>query len=326
MNIDAYYDISTNCLQSVLKNKRYSNEIKLLKYAVKNGEHFTLPLNGECLFNSRNCESLNEKHLKYLYLPFPITILQFELENDRCMIYDPSFEKLKHLDNDVQTAICLISLALIKDKSFIKLQKTDINPKGNLITIKEILNNPNEYVLLTQMSKNCISPSCIIFKFSDFYIENGTTLISPFNFIHAFINTDTMLPPRNSENDWLKSSRDSLGSTFSTIVDFCLTLNCKKVKTKEIIPSVKTNTIRRETNKIPFSSFKILTLKEKAIGYYSNHEKNESEKRSVKSHKRRSHIRHYKSGKEIHIKEMTIGKLENGTIKKVYNVEGSVSK
>ena len=322
-----FNDISTDCLTKMKKQTRYKNEISFASFAIKEGEHFNLPLNGICLFDV-NTLDVHESYLNYLQMPFPITILQFCAEDETVVNVDSNghlTEKETNNTDDKKVIIYVVSLKLLLNKKYIKLKETKANVQ-NHISLSSILEDPNEWLLLSQHVSGFIPLDGLLIRTKDFYIKyneednNKTFFIDHVNMIHVILNENTSTFINGSDN-WVYASRSSLSSCFTTLIDFCLTINCRNVKIKNNVPSNNVNKIRRASGKPPYSEFKTLTIKDEPIGYYTNEEKRTTEKGSVKFHKRRGHLRHYKNGTILFIESTYVGRKEKGTIVKVYKIE-----
>ena len=321
-----FNDISTDCLTKMKKHMGYKNEISFASFAIKEGEHFNLPLNGICLFDI-NTLDVHESYLNYLQMPFPITILQFCADDETVVNVDGDGLVTKKETNtavDQNVVIYVVSLKLLLNKKYIKLKETKANIK-NHVSLSSILEDPNEWVLITQHASGSIPLDGLLIRTKDFYIKhneesnNKSFFIDHVNMIHVMLheNTNTFI---NGSNDWVYTSRHSLNSCFTTLIDFCLTINCRNVKIKNNVPSNTINKVRQASGKPPYSEFKTLTIKDEPIGYYTNEEKCMTEKGSVRYHRRRGHLRHYKNGTILFIESTYIGRKEKGSVVKVYEV------
>ncbi len=104
-----------------------------------------------------------------------------------------------------------------------------------------------------------------------------------------------------------------------TLLDFCLTLDCSNVETVVHAPSKTMNAHRRAIGQLPFSELRILSIGGESIEHIMR-ECGDGSHASPKYHLRRGHRRNLASGRAIWVKQHTVGRKENGSIQKVYDM------
>lgn len=112
------------------------------------------------------------------------------------------------------------------------------------------------------------------------------------------------------------------------IVELANVLNCSNVETVSTFPSEALNKKRKKKGKIPFFSFRVLTIKPGKTVIRNSRGELEERRVSPRQHLRRGHIRrldseHYKEkrGQRIWIQPQLIGDLGKGVVEKDYRVE-----
>lgn len=104
-----------------------------------------------------------------------------------------------------------------------------------------------------------------------------------------------------------------------TLLDFCLTLDCSNVETTVHAPSKTMNAKRRAAGQLPYSELRILSIGGEPIDELMREHRGGTHA-SPKFHRRRGHCRTLASGKRIWVKQHTVGRKENGSIQKVYDM------
>lgn len=104
-----------------------------------------------------------------------------------------------------------------------------------------------------------------------------------------------------------------------TLLDFCLTLDCSNVETTVHSPSRSMNATRRAKGQLPYSELRVLSIGGEPIEELMREHQGGTHA-SPKFHRRRGHRRTLASGRTIWVKQHTVGRKENGSIQKVYDL------
>jgi hypothetical protein len=232
--------------------------------------------------------------------------------------------------------ICTTSLTKIKDVNDIEIIKKFHLPfKEVAISFQE-----NAHICTIFASKY---QSSILGKLSDGLNEDSTILISYIMndevSLWANIIDLSKLKLRNekleyssqfmpllelSDSDEIVNEKlfndtcDKLGLALHLSLEFLLTLNVNDIKIVDVVPSEKLNKKRIKNDKIPFSEFKILTVKSKKVVMSSSIKCGHN---SPRFHSRRGHERRLKSGRIVWVKDCKIGKPDKGSIITTYSLK-----
>jgi hypothetical protein len=102
---------------------------------------------------------------------------------------------------------------------------------------------------------------------------------------------------------------------------FCSALNCSNVTYDKIAAPKFINAKRKAKGELPLYEYKILTVDTRARHVDTGEALPTGRKHaSPRQHIRRGHIRHYKSGKNVWVQQMTVGDPAKGRIDKDYVV------
>ena len=105
---------------------------------------------------------------------------------------------------------------------------------------------------------------------------------------------------------------------------FCSALNCSNVTYDTIKAPKFINSKRKAKGELPLYEYKILTVDTRARHADTGDVLSTGRKHaSPRQHIRRGHIRHYKSGKNVWIQQMTVGDPGKGRIDKDYKLKAS---
>lgn len=122
------------------------------------------------------------------------------------------------------------------------------------------------------------------------------------------------------------------GVGISALAQFLCALACGNVNISDddVKPSAVKQTMRKNKNKIPFYSYKVLTIKVgdnpndvvrlKADSETESHDGG-NEKGTKRSHLRRGHIRKYQSGLKIWVNACAVGSKKKGVVDKSYELK-----
>ena len=324
-------------LKSIGVQKRMPNEMKLMEAVVKRGEHFILPYNGYSLFDEGEVV-ISVKQLDAIRPPYPITMLQFT--NDSVV-------------KSVERGIIDGSRANIVDEfiyfmeltEFVKLG-IDLYLHNNSITKEELFASADEWYLITNTYCNSIPVMGLLFRKSSLKVikletvydgeHEFATLVeseygkcSPDMGSGVYCTFSSLLDLEQAHQqsrqnglftETMAAHMLSLIMAFQVAIDFCIAVNCKNIKQTVVKPSGVKNAIRRSKKVLPLSEFKVLTVNSEPIGYYDKKEVHGTHA-SPKCHKRKGHLRHYKDGTVIWIRNMVVGARTNGTVDKIYKVK-----
>jgi hypothetical protein len=125
--------------------------------------------------------------------------------------------------------------------------------------------------------------------------------------------------------EMMARTRVELSSDWNMVVDLTNILSCSNVITEDMLPSAALNKKRVQSGKLPFFTYKVLTVRERRTKLMEAHVMGQHEQRqSPRQHVRRGHIRVYHRSepneRRVWINQMIVGNQALGTVTKDYRI------
>jgi len=263
-------------------------------------EKFLLPQDG-LLFDDTDAKHF----VKFFKLPFPAVVLEYEGTTGNY--------RRKPRDNYEAVKVILLAMEanLQSRQSRMDLNYDDKKEKDGAIVCVAYSQeaNPKEWLLI---------PATI-------YIPYGSQAQEFAADINKII-VGVLYPLMDIDED----AQDFATCTSAVIKEslslfhFCSALNCSNVTYDTVKAPKFINSKRKAKGELPLYEYKILTVDTRARHVDTGEVLSTGRKHaSPRQHIRRGHIRHYKSGKNVWIQQMTVGDPAKGRIDKDYKVKAS---
>lgn len=139
-------------------------------------------------------------------------------------------------------------------------------------------------------------------------------------YIHSDLHSILLHPKQKMDaEEAAKATATVLFRESLSVLQFCAAMACNNVETERVPAPKSINQRRTAKGHLPLFEYHVLT-----VDVQHRNEKGEPQggtHASPRQHLRRGHIRHYKSGLTVWIQPMTVGRAEDGKIKKDYRIK-----
>lgn len=289
------------------------NNVKAVCNFLLDAERFVSPLNGVLLEQEEKLASFIDSSI--MHLPFPITVFEFPVGSNAGQVTE-------------QHIVLCIDYASNTNNMYAKLAEKaypQIIKDGGIIVIP----------IVNLMGKNSYlgwSPSCAMFVISKKYIYSGHNVkIAKQSGIMSNLPINIYPYPTEitheilyecDKSEWCSSAVSIFQRDIYALFHLLVHLSCRNVETVYNPAPAKLNKKRLLKGKLPLTGFRTVVISPfNNKKYLNGGNSSGGDKRPLREHLRRGHIRKYESGIKIWINNAIIcaGRGRDG-VKKIYKM------
>ena len=116
------------------------------------------------------------------------------------------------------------------------------------------------------------------------------------------------------------SARQDIGHEVFAVLELCEALSCSNVRAEKVAAPSKLNAKRSKSGKAPLPDYHVLTISTHHGETESATRASVGDRRAIRQHLRRGHVRVYQSGLRIWVNSTIVGNAANGRINKSYQM------